>query len=122
MVPTEEFPPGMPFTCQLTAELEAFCTLARNCTLAPADICAEGGETLTLATGAGTALLVVEVPPPPAAGNLQGAGDQHEAHGTCAEFGTYGLPADMGIKKRSRLSPSGAVTRRHRKPPPSRLT
>jgi hypothetical protein len=38
MVPTEEFPPGVPFTCQLTAEFEAFCTLTRNCTPAPADI------------------------------------------------------------------------------------
>ncbi len=33
IVPTDVFPPGIEFTCQLTAELEAFCTIALNCTL-----------------------------------------------------------------------------------------
>jgi hypothetical protein len=63
----EEFPPGMPFTCQLTAGFEAFRTVAVNWTLAPADICAEGGERLTVTTGVGwtLALLFDEVPPPP---------------------------------------------------------
>ena len=28
MMPTEELPPGTPFTCQLTAGFEAFCTMA----------------------------------------------------------------------------------------------
>jgi hypothetical protein len=64
MVPTEELPPGIPFTCQVTAGFGAFCTVTRNCTLAPAEICAEGGETLTVTTGAGSKLLFVEVPPP----------------------------------------------------------
>ena len=65
MVPTEEFPPATAFTCQLTARLEAFRTLTRNCTLAPGYICAEAGETLTVTTGAGLTLLFVEAPPPP---------------------------------------------------------
>lgn len=67
-MPTEEFPPGMPFTCQLTAGFDAFWTVAVNCTEAPADICAEGGEILTVTTGEGLTLptlLSVEVPPPP---------------------------------------------------------
>lgn len=63
-MPTEEFPPGSPFNCQLTAGFEAFWTVAVNWTLAPADICAEGGEILTVTTGGRSTLLFVEVPPP----------------------------------------------------------
>src|SRR5437879_13328659 len=33
MVPTEEFPPGIPFTCQVTAGFEAFCTFTKNARL-----------------------------------------------------------------------------------------
>ena len=51
MVPTEEFPPGIPFTCQVTAGFEAFCTFTKNCTVAPASICAEAGERLTVTIG-----------------------------------------------------------------------
>lgn len=55
----------MPFTCQLTAGFEAFWTVAVNWTLAPADICAEGGEILTVTIGERSTLLFVEAPPPP---------------------------------------------------------
>src|SRR5216684_4028858 len=52
IVPTVEFPPGNALTCQLTAELPAFCTVAVNCTVAPVKGCAEGGDTVTI-TGSG---------------------------------------------------------------------
>jgi hypothetical protein len=48
IVPTVVFPPGIPFTCQLTAELPAFCTLTVNATLVPANGCAEAGETFMI--------------------------------------------------------------------------
>src|SRR3981081_803540 len=43
----------MVFTCQLTVELPAFCTLALNGTVAPAKGCAELGVTVTIAGGGG---------------------------------------------------------------------
>ena len=52
IVPTVEFPPGNALTCQLTAELPAFCTVAVNCTVVPVKGCAEGGDTVTI-TGSG---------------------------------------------------------------------
>ena len=67
MVPTEELPPGIPFTCQLTAGLEAFWTITRSCTVAPAVICADAGEMLTVITEGGSTLLFVAFPPAPPA-------------------------------------------------------
>ena len=65
IVPTDELPPGIPFTCQVTAGLEAFCTVTTNGTFPPAEICAEDGEIVTLGTGGGSAVVaVVEVFPP----------------------------------------------------------
>src|ERR1700693_312014 len=55
MVPTVAFPPGAWFTCQLTAELDAFCTTALNCTLTPGKGCAEFGVTVTVTGGGGEA-------------------------------------------------------------------
>src|ERR1700682_3606631 len=52
IVPTVGFPPGIAFTCQVTAELPAFCTAAVNCTVVPAKGCAEAGDTVTI-TGVG---------------------------------------------------------------------
>lgn len=64
IVPTEEFPPGIPFTCQLTARFAAFCTVAMKSTLAPAAICAEDGEMLTV-TGVGVSDVPLERAPAP---------------------------------------------------------
>ena len=53
MLPTVAMSPFViPFTCQLTTKLPAFCTVAVNCTLVPAKGCAEVGDTVTI-TGAG---------------------------------------------------------------------
>ena len=54
IVPTVAFPPCTEFTCQVTAELQAFCTITLNCTGAPAKGCAEPGVTLTLTAGGGS--------------------------------------------------------------------
>src|SRR5713101_1120265 len=43
----------MVFTCQLTVELPAFCTLALNGTVAPANGCAEAGDNVTITGGEG---------------------------------------------------------------------
>src|SRR5487761_509066 len=67
MVPTEELPPGIPFTSQVTAGLEAFCTVAMNWTFPPAETCAEDGEIVTLATGAGSEVAAVVKAFPPQA-------------------------------------------------------
>jgi hypothetical protein len=41
------------FTCQLTAELPAFCTVAVNCTVVLVKGCAEVGDTVTVTCGGG---------------------------------------------------------------------
>jgi len=64
-VPTEGLPPGIPFTCQVTAGFEAFCTVTRNCTLAPAAICAETGERVMVTLGVRSTLLLMGAPTPP---------------------------------------------------------
>jgi hypothetical protein len=51
IVPNEAFPPVIKFTCQLTAELPAFCTVAVNGTLEPVKGCAEAGDTVTVTDG-----------------------------------------------------------------------
>src|SRR5260221_9567805 len=51
IVPTEEFPPGIVFTCQLTAEAPLFCTVAVNGTLVPVKGCAEAGDNMTITGG-----------------------------------------------------------------------
>ena len=60
IVPTMAFPPRIVFTCQVTAELPEFCTLAVNGTVVPVKGCAEAGDTVTI-TGAGG---VEETSPP----------------------------------------------------------
>ncbi len=51
IVPTEEFPPWTPFTHHVTAVLEAFCTVAVNCWVAPRATLAVEGDTLTVIAG-----------------------------------------------------------------------
>jgi hypothetical protein len=46
-------PPFLPFTCQFTAELPAFCTVAVNCTVVPVNGCAEAGDTVIMTGGGG---------------------------------------------------------------------
>ena len=64
-VPIEEFPPGMPFTCHVTAGFEAFWIVTVNCRLAPAEICADGGEMLSEIDSVGSTFGVPELPAPP---------------------------------------------------------
>jgi hypothetical protein len=63
IVPISEFPLVVPFTCQMTAELEAFPTTALNCTLPPWKGCAEFGMTVTVAGGGEAGVEVAEEPP-----------------------------------------------------------
>ena len=51
MVPTVVLPLCMAFTCQLTAELPPFCTLAVNDTVVPAKGCAEAGDNVMITGG-----------------------------------------------------------------------
>ena len=48
MVPLLEFPPVVPFTCQVTAVLLLFETVAVNCWVPAAGNAAVGGEIVTL--------------------------------------------------------------------------
>ena len=50
-VPTVALPPVTPFTCQVTAVLLVFCTVAVNCCVPPTATVADVGEIVTL-TGA----------------------------------------------------------------------
>ena len=48
IVPAAVFPPVTPFTCQVTAVLLVFCTVAVNCRVSPVLTVAEVGEIVTL--------------------------------------------------------------------------
>jgi len=48
IVPTVALPPVTPFTCQVTAVLLVFCTVAVNCWVPPAATVADVGEIVTL--------------------------------------------------------------------------
>src|ERR671923_1004148 len=48
IVPIVALPPLTPFTCQVTAVLLVFCTIAVNCWVPPAATVAEVGEMVTL--------------------------------------------------------------------------
>jgi hypothetical protein len=50
-VPTEELPPAVPFTCQVTAVLVALATVAENCCSAPAPTAADVGNMVTVTSG-----------------------------------------------------------------------
>jgi hypothetical protein len=51
MVPIVGLPLCMAFTCQLTAELPAFCTVAVNATVVPAKGCADVGDNVMITGG-----------------------------------------------------------------------
>src|SRR5712692_6999885 len=65
MVPTVELPPGMAFTCQSTAILAVFATMATNCTSVPTIAAVELGTMLTVITRGGVGGSGGDVPPPP---------------------------------------------------------
>src|SRR5438045_123632 len=50
IVPTVALPPVTPLTCQVTAVLPVFCTVAVNCCVPPAPTVADTGEIVTLTT------------------------------------------------------------------------
>src|SRR5882762_11895646 len=62
IVPTVALPPVTPLTCQVTAVLPVFSTVAVNCCVPPAPTVADTGEIVTL-TGMG--VRVVEAPAQP---------------------------------------------------------
>ena len=53
IVPTVALPPVTPFTCQVTAVLLVFCTVALNCWVPPAATVADVGEIVTLTAAVG---------------------------------------------------------------------
>ena len=53
IVPTVALPPATPFTCQVTAVLLVFCTVALNCWVPPAATVADVGEIVTLTAAVG---------------------------------------------------------------------
>jgi hypothetical protein len=69
IVPTVALPPAAPFTCQVTAVLLVFCTLAVNCCVAPAVTVAEVGEMVMLTAGGAFFSVVADGTPQPTAAN-----------------------------------------------------
>src|SRR5947207_5347336 len=53
IVPTVALPPITPLTCQVTAVLLVFCTVAVNCCVPPTPTVADTGEIVTRTTAAG---------------------------------------------------------------------
>ena len=66
IVPTVALPPVASFTCQVTAVLLVFCTVAVNCCVPPTATVADVGEIMTLT---GTGVCVVETPAQPKSSN-----------------------------------------------------
>ena len=66
IVPTVALPPVTPFTCQVTAVLLAFCTVAVSCCVPPTAIVVDAGEIITLTA---TGVCVVERPVQPKISN-----------------------------------------------------
>jgi len=67
IVPTVALPPVTPFTCQVTAVLLVFCTVAVNCRVPPAPTVADVGEIVTLT---GIVVRVVDTPVQPKSSNI----------------------------------------------------
>src|SRR5438552_4290292 len=62
-MPTLEFPPDVPFTCQVTAVLLLFETVAVNCCVPPICTLAVAGESATETIGGGGDGAVLDPPP-----------------------------------------------------------
>src|SRR5437879_3468115 len=78
MLPTVVMSPlVIPFTCQLTAKLPAFCTVAVNCMVVPAKGCAEAGDTLTI-TGVVVASGSEDTGPPQEIKNIFSSGKRRK--------------------------------------------
>src|SRR5947207_2873719 len=60
IVPTVALPPLTPLTCQVTAVLLVFCTVAVNCCVPPAPTVADAGEIVTLTTAVGVMVTCAE--------------------------------------------------------------
>src|SRR6266480_2777062 len=60
IVPTVALPPVTPLTCQVTAVLLVFCTVAVNCCVPPAPTVADTGEIVTRTTAAGVMVTCAE--------------------------------------------------------------
>src|SRR6266853_794790 len=60
IVPTVGLPPVTPLTCQVTAVLLVFCTVAANCCVLPAPTVADTGEIVTLTTAGGVTVTWAE--------------------------------------------------------------
>jgi hypothetical protein len=78
MLPTVAMsPPVIPFTCQFTAELPAFCTVAMNCTVVPVNGCAEAGDTVTVTGGGG---VPEDTKPPQEIRNIANSGERKKSN------------------------------------------
>src|SRR5437764_207988 len=60
IVPTVALPPLTPFTCQVTAVLLVFCTVAVNCCVPPAPTVADAGEIVTRTAVVGVVVTAAE--------------------------------------------------------------
>src|SRR5256885_3430194 len=67
IVPTVALPPVTPLTCQVTAVLLVFCTVAVNCCVPPAPTVADAGE---IVTRTGMGVRVVDAPAQPKVCNI----------------------------------------------------
>src|SRR5882757_4772451 len=81
IVPTVGLPPVTPLTCQVTAVLLVFCTVAANCCVPPAPTVADTGEIVTLTTAGGVTVTWAEA-------DFVGSAWDTAATVTMAGFGT----------------------------------
>src|SRR5437762_8079343 len=81
IVPTVALPPVTPLTCQVTAVLLVFCTVAVNCCVPPAPTVADTGEIVTRTTAAGVMVTCAEA-------DFVGSACDTAVTATVAGFGT----------------------------------
>src|SRR2546430_1096367 len=81
IAPTVALPPLPPLTCQVTAVLLVFCTVAVNCCVPPAPTVADAGEIVTLTTAAGVMVTCAEA-------DFVGSACDTAVTATVAGFGT----------------------------------
>src|SRR5437763_8992154 len=81
IIPTVALPPLTPLTCQVTAVLLVFCTVAVNCCVPPAPTVADTGEIVTRTTAVGVMVTCAEA-------DVVGSASDTAPTVTVAGFGT----------------------------------
>lgn len=88
IVPAVAFPPGTPFTLQVTAVFEVPVTVAVNCCVLPSNTLELEDDTVTATDGDGGDVVLDELPPPQPPKRMTKPNEQRNANRTPKFFST----------------------------------